>query len=121
VGGQPEEGLSAVEEAFLEVNNRGEAWWSAELYRLKGELFLYLSENNHVEAESCFNYAIAFSKKKGTKFFELQATISLTKLFMKQGKNTEAKNILGKIYNCFTEGFDTKVLKEARNLLKELA
>ena len=65
--------------------------------------------------------ALAISKKQATKFFELQATISLTKLLMKQGRNTEAKNILGKIYNWFTEGFDTKVLKEARNLLEELA
>jgi class 3 adenylate cyclase/predicted ATPase len=121
VGGRPEDGLAAVEEAFREVNNRGEAWWSAELHRLKGELLLYLSENNQAESESCFNHAIAFSKKQGTKFFELQATISLTKLLMKQGKNAEAKNILGKIYNWFTEGFDTKVLKEARNLLEELA
>ena len=46
-GGQAEEGLVAVEEAFVEVNNRGEAWWSAELQRLKGELLLSLSENNH--------------------------------------------------------------------------
>jgi len=121
MGGQPEEGLSAVEEAFVEVKNRGEAWWSAELHRLKGELLLSRSENNQAEAGSCFNQAIAGSKKQGTKFFELQATISLTKLLMKQGRNTEAKNILGKIYNWFTEGFDTKVLKEARNLLEELA
>jgi len=81
---------------------------------------LCLSENNQTEAESCFNQAIAISKKQGTKFFELQATISLTKLLLKQGKNTEAKKILSKIYNWFTEGFGTKVLKEARNLLEEL-
>ena len=120
VGGKPEQGMAAAEEAFKEVNNRGEAWWSAELHRLKGELLLCLSENNQTEAESCFNQAIAFSKKQGTKFFELQATISLTKLLLKQGKNTEAKKILSKIYNWFTEGFGTKVLKEARNLLEEL-
>jgi hypothetical protein len=33
----------------------------------------------------------------------------------------EAHAILADIYNCFTEGFDIFALREARNLLDELA
>jgi hypothetical protein len=33
----------------------------------------------------------------------------------------EARDLLAPVYNWFTEGFDTPVLKEAKALLEELA
>ncbi len=38
--GQPDDGLSLVKEALAVVNTTQEAWWEAELYRLKGTLTL---------------------------------------------------------------------------------
>ena len=38
-----------------------------------------------------------------------------------QGKRAEARDLLGPIYNSFTEGFDTPDLKDAKALLDELA
>ncbi len=38
--GQVEEGLSSIAEALAAVDNSGERWYEAELYRLKGELLL---------------------------------------------------------------------------------
>ncbi len=46
--------------------------------------------------------------------------MSLSRLWQKQGKKTEARQLLAKIYKWFTEGFDTKDLQEAKALLKEL-
>jgi predicted ATPase len=37
-----------------------------------------------------------------------------------QGKQAEAHQMLSKIYNWFTEGFDTKDLQEAKTMLEEL-
>ena len=37
-----------------------------------------------------------------------------------QGKQKEAHSMLFDIYDCFTEGFDTKDLQEAKALLDEL-
>jgi predicted ATPase len=39
----------------------------------------------------------------------------------RQGKREEARELLGEIYDRFTEGFDTADLKEAKALLEELA
>src|SRR5262249_13435986 len=39
-GGQAEEGLAAVVEALTQVDKGRRSWWTAELYRLKGELML---------------------------------------------------------------------------------
>ena len=37
-----------------------------------------------------------------------------------QGRTREARELLAPIYGWFTEGFDTRDLKEARALLDEL-
>jgi hypothetical protein len=38
-----------------------------------------------------------------------------------QGKVQQARDLLGPVYGWFTEGFDTRDLKEAKALLEELA
>jgi hypothetical protein len=43
--------------------------------------------------------------------------MSLARLWQQQGKQAEARQMLGDIYNWFTEGFDTKDLQEAKALL----
>jgi predicted ATPase len=47
--------------------------------------------------------------------------MSLARLWQTQGKHAEAHQMLSEIYNWFTEGFDTKDLKEAKMLLEELS
>jgi predicted ATPase len=51
---------------------------------------------------------------------ELHATMSLARLRASQGRRDEARTMLAKIYGWFTEGFDTRDLKEAKALLDEL-
>jgi len=55
------------------------------------------------------------------KLWEIRAGTSLARLWRDQGKRTEARDLLAPIYDWFTEGFDTPVLKEAKALLDELA
>jgi class 3 adenylate cyclase len=43
------------------------------------------------------------------------------RLWQQQGKKKEAHDLLSPVYNWFTEGFDTKDLKDAKALLEELA
>jgi predicted ATPase len=42
-------------------------------------------------------------------------------LWQQQGREKEARQLLAEIYGWFTEGFETKDLKEAKGLLEELA
>jgi predicted ATPase len=55
------------------------------------------------------------------KSWELRAAISLARLWRSQGKVQEARELLAPVYGWFTEGFDTRDLKEAKALLEELA
>jgi predicted ATPase len=47
--------------------------------------------------------------------------MSLSRLWQRQGKRTEAYDMLAPVYGWFTEGFDTADLQDARALLEELA
>ena len=53
--------------------------------------------------------------------WELRAAMSMARLWRDQGKREEARDLLAPVYFWFTEGFDTRDLKEAKALLKELA
>jgi predicted ATPase len=117
--GQAEEGLSALAEALALVDQSGERWWEAELYRLKGELLLARSTENQTEAEACFHQALDVARHQQAKSLELRAAMSLSRLWQQQGKQAEARALLAPIYGWFTEGFDTADLQEAKVLLDE--
>jgi tetratricopeptide (TPR) repeat protein len=76
---------------------------------------------NVLEAEECFRKAIDIARRQSAKSLELRAVMSLSRLWQRQGKKDEARQILAEIYGWFTEGFDTVDLQEAKALLQELA
>ena len=47
--------------------------------------------------------------------------MSLARLWRDQGKRKEARELPAPVYSWFTEGFDTRDLKDAKALLEELA
>jgi predicted ATPase len=54
------------------------------------------------------------------KSWELRAAMSMARLWRDQGKPQQARELLAPVYGWFTEGFDTRDLKEAKALLEEL-
>ncbi len=116
---QPEKGLALIEESFEIVNKTDHRMWEAELHRIKGELLLMQSKAES-EIEACYKKAMEVARAQEAKSLELRAVMSLSRLWQSQGKNKEAKEMLDKIYSWFTEGFKTKDLREAKQLLAEL-
>jgi len=51
----------------------------------------------------------------------LRAAVSLARLWKSQGRRGEARELLAPVYGWFTEGFGTADLKNAKDLLDELA
>jgi predicted ATPase/DNA-binding winged helix-turn-helix (wHTH) protein len=119
--GQPEAGLTALAEALTLVGEAGERCFEPELYRLRGELLLQRSADHYVEAQACFQQAIAVAGRQQAKSWELRAAMSLSRLWQHQGKHTEARELLAAVYGWFTEGFDTVDLQEAKALLTEIS
>ncbi len=120
--GRTDEGLSTVDEALATAHRTGECYYEAELHRLKGELLLARNEGAAVtEVEACFGRAIGVARRQRAKSLELRAAVSLSRLKQEQGKPQEAHQMLREIHDWFTEGLDTPDLREARELLGELA
>ena len=73
------------------------------------------------DVEACFARAVARSHQQCAMSLELRAGTSLARLWRDHGKRSEARDLLAPVYGWFTEGFDTRDLKEAKALLEELA
>jgi tetratricopeptide (TPR) repeat protein len=136
--GQIQEGLRAIAEALAAAERNGERFYEAELHRMRGELTLagtrdwglgtssspqapslkpQVPKETAQEAERCFHKAIEIAREQQAKSWELRAAMSLARLWQSQDKRSEARALLEDIYSWFTEGFDTKDLREAEALL----
>jgi adenylate cyclase len=119
--GQTAEALNVITDALTRAHQTECRYYEAELYRLKGELLLTLSAADEQQAEACFQIALKVARGQSARSLELRAAMSLCRLWQRQGKTAEARQLLAEIYGWFTEGFDTADLKEAKALLEELA
>jgi hypothetical protein len=79
-----------------------------------------LAPDSQSEAETCFKKSIEIARCQSAKSLELRAVMSLSRLWQRQGKKDQARQMLAEIYGWFTEGFDTKDLQEAKALLEAL-
>jgi predicted ATPase len=119
--GEPQKGLEALAEALVVLQRTNERRREAEIHRLRGELLLALPGPPWGEAEGSFARALAVGREQNAKMWELRAATSLARLWARQGRRLEARDLLAPIYGWFTEGFDTVDLREAKALLDALA
>jgi len=70
--------------------------------------------------EAAYRDAIAVAQRQGARSYELRATTSLGRWLQSHDRAAEAHTLLGPLYAWFTEGFDTRDLREAKALLEEL-
>ena len=73
------------------------------------------------EVESALRTALQIAEDQGAFLLKLRAAMSLARLWRDQGKVQQARNLLAPVYGWFTEGLDTRDLKEAKALLEQLA
>jgi predicted ATPase len=118
--GQPEAGLTVIDEALTLVATTEARWWEAELSRLKGVLLLRLPRPEVSQVEACFHQALEVARRQQAKALELRAALSLSRLWQQQGQRAVARDLLAPLYAWFTEGLDTPDLQEAKTLLAAL-
>jgi predicted ATPase len=116
LAGRQEDGLNALEESLYHTE---QVWWLPEQYRLRAELLL-LAPGAEAEAEASLRQALDLAKSQKSRSLELRAAMSLARLLQKQGRAAEGRDLLAECYAWFTEGFETRDLQEARELLEVL-
>jgi len=117
--GQFDDAYRCIGEAMAAVETTKETWCEAEVHRVAGEIVLMSPEPDAAKAEACFERALAVARQQLAKSWELRAATSMARLWRNQGKPQQARELLAPIYGWFTEGFDTRDLKEAKALLEE--
>jgi predicted ATPase len=119
--GKFDDAWRCIREAITAVETTKERWCEAEVHRVAGEIALKSTDTDAAEAETYFERALAVARQQQAKSWELRAAMSLARLWRNQGKPQQARELLAPVYAWFTEGFDTRDLKEAKALLDELA
>ena len=115
--GQFDNARRCIGEAMAAVETAKERWCEAEVNRIGGEIALLSPEPDLAIAEAYFARALAVAREQQAKSWELRAAISMARLLRDQGKWNEARKLLAPVYGWFSEGFDTRDLKEANELL----
>ena len=119
--GQLDDAGRSVDEATTVIERTKETWFEADVYRIAGEVALKSRQPDVARAEACFERALSVARMQQAKSWELRASMSLARLWRDQGKLQQARELLAPAYGWYTEGFDTRDLKEAKALLEELA
>jgi predicted ATPase len=119
--GQFDDAWGCMGEALAAIEITKERVWEAEVNRIAGEIALKSPEQDAAKGEAYFERALAVARSQQAKSWELRAAMSLARLWRDQGKREEARDLVAPVYGWFTEGFDTRDLKEAKALLGELA
>jgi predicted ATPase len=114
--------MQAVSTAILQCSRTGERWCLAELHRIKGEI--------HVDADPVdeaglamveFARSLEIARQDQALAWELRTATSLARLWKVQGKTEPARQLLSSTHARFSEGFETRDLKQASALLRVLS
>lgn len=82
------------------------------------QLYLRQTPPNTKAAEQSFQHACQLASQQRVLSWELRATLSLCRLWMSQDQVQTEQQRLSKIYDRFTEGFETPDLQQSRALLE---
>jgi predicted ATPase len=119
--GQFDDAWRSNSETMIAMETSKERLFEVEVHRTAAEIALLSPEHDAVKAETYFERALAVARQQQAKSWELRAAMSLARLWRDQGKVQQARELLAPVYGWFTEGFDTRDLREAKTLLAQLA
>jgi class 3 adenylate cyclase/tetratricopeptide (TPR) repeat protein len=118
LAGDLEGAWSLIEESVTRIEAGEERSHYAEVMRLKGWLLIMRGEPDR--AASTLRKALTIARNQQAKSWELRCATAFARLLASRGDQAEALEVLTPVYSWFTEGRDTKDLKEAAQLLGEL-
>jgi predicted ATPase/DNA-binding winged helix-turn-helix (wHTH) protein len=118
--GQYELAYSTICEAITWAEIRGRVLHLIELSRVKGEILASMSQQHKNEGEACLLQSLELARERGLLSLELRVGISLARLWADRAQPDKALEILDPIFKRFSEGFQTRDLVAAANLLQKL-
>jgi predicted ATPase len=113
--------LRRIDEALALAAETGEYWTDAFLHRIRGNILLKRDPVNTALAEEAFLAAIAIAQHQKARSFELQAALTLAKLYHSTGRATDAYAALASALEGFSPTPEFPEIAEAQTLVAALA
>ena len=108
----------ADERTFLRGDAGDAGWCQAELLRVRGER---ARSGDSKAAEALFLRSLERARQDGALAWELRTSMSLGRLWMEQGRNQEALELVQSVLDRVTEGHSTPDVVEVVALREALA
>jgi predicted ATPase/DNA-binding winged helix-turn-helix (wHTH) protein len=115
LAGSASEAATLIEQALAASERSGVRWCYPELLRIKGQVAQL--DGDRMRAEAAFSHALELGRHQGSLSWQLRAASSLARLWAREGRSREARELVRPIYLAFTEGFQTRDLLEAKALM----
>jgi tetratricopeptide (TPR) repeat protein len=115
--GQPEEGLTAIDEALQDALRNEAAFWSSATKRRQALLLLQTDAGRIADAIACLRDAVSIAREQGASLLELQATLDLARLLKQTGGASDARRMIEAGYDGLSEGLDLPVMVETRKFI----
>jgi len=116
-----DEARALLDESLNLIRRTGHRMHEAEVHRVLGEVYCRQRHADRPAAAASFLKAIDVARSQEAKGWELRAATSLASLWQEENRPREAYDLLAPVYDWFTEGLDTRDLKEAAALLAQLS
>ncbi len=115
---QVNDALVVVGTAIAEIEAGTELSHFPELLRVQAAVLISMPATNEMVAGAFITRALGEARRQGALAWELRAAMTLARLRIGQGCGEEALELLSSVYARFTEGFETRDLRAAADLLR---
>ena len=97
---------------------RHESFNMPELLRTRAQIGIASGRLEPRAAEAMLRHSIELANSQGALSLELRSAMALGALLASEERTEEAYANLAKVYDCFTEGYETRDLRTARQLIE---
>jgi ATP/maltotriose-dependent transcriptional regulator MalT len=119
--GQLQEALAVIDNAIAETETGSETSLFPDMLRVQADILVAMMPSANEElAEAVGMRALDEARRQCALAWELRAAMTLARLRVKQGHGEDARELMSAVYARFTEGFETRDLQAAGQLLRAL-
>jgi tetratricopeptide (TPR) repeat protein len=115
--GRHEEAARTIDTALAQCEDRSLGWCEAEIWRLRGEVFVRAGPAHGARAGQCLREAVARARAREARLWELRATVSLARFEAGQDRHAPAVQRLAALCGSFGDGIEMADLVDAKALL----
>jgi ATP/maltotriose-dependent transcriptional regulator MalT len=116
--GETLEAEAMIAAALERTKARHESFDMPELLRTRAQIGMVSGRLDSRAAKTMLRHSIELAYSQGALSLELRSTMALGELLASEERTEEAYAILAEVYDRFTEGYETRDLRTARQLIE---